>query len=269
MTQFSEDPMAELLAVMARLRHPQSGCPWDLQQTPQTIAPYTLEETYEVLEAIESGTPQAMCEELGDLLLQIVFYAQMAHEQGWFNFSDVAAGITQKLRRRHPHVFGPTSTTTTSVEAVQATWEAIKAQARAAKASTHQTPPESVLSGIPTALPALARAQKLADKAAVIGFDWPDWQGARDKVIEELREVEEAIRGQNPAELNHEMGDLIQATANLARKLGLDAEQTLRAANRRFEQRFRAVERGVHGRTGVTLEEMEALWQAAKHSSAD
>jgi MazG family protein len=245
---------------MARLRGPD-GCPWDREQTLRTLRPYVLEETYEVLEAIESGDPREHREELGDLLLQIVFQAQLAAEAGQFDFADVAEGISDKLVSRHPHVFGDSAVKDS--EGVLRQWAALKQKEKAARGGGR-----SVLEGVPRELPALARAERLTEKASRIGFDWPDAAGARAKVDEELRELDEAMGSGDRGRIEDELGDLLFAVANLARKLSLPPEEALRNAVGRFVARFEHVEREL-ARRGVphgqaTLAEMDALWDEAK-----
>ncbi len=249
-----------LLSIMERLRGPD-GCPWDREQTLRTLRPYVLEETYEVLEAIDSGDSTEHCEELGDLLLQIVFQAQLAKEEGKFEFADVAEAISNKLVSRHPHVFGTTDVK--DADAVLRQWAALKREEKKAKGGGH-----SVLEGVPREMPALARADRLTEKASRVGFDWPDPGGARDKVAEELAELDRAIAAGDPAQLEHELGDVLFAIANLARKLGVPPEEALRGAVARFVSRFGHVEREL-ARRGVqhgeaTLEQMDALWDEAK-----
>lgn len=245
---------------MARLRGPD-GCPWDREQTLRTLRPYLLEETYEVLEAMESGDAREHCEELGDLLLQIVFQAQLAGESGQFEFADVADAIARKLVRRHPHVFGTAQVRDS--EAVMKQWVALKREEKVERGGG-----KSVLEGVPRELPALARAERLTEKASRIGFDWPDAAGARAKVDEELAELDEAIRGGDTQRVEEELGDVLFALANVARKLSLPPEEALRNAVGRFVARFEHVEReldrqGVpHGK--ATLEEMDRLWEEAK-----
>lgn len=254
----------ELLAVMERLRHPQQGCPWDKEQNFSTIAPYTLEEAYEVADAIAREDMAELREELGDLLFQVVFHAQMAREAGHFEFSDVVRAIVEKMVRRHPHVFGDVQVA--DAEEQTRRWEAQKAQERAAKAQ--QVAP-SVLDGVAVALPALVRAEKLQKRAARVGFDWPDVQGPLSKVREEIAEVEAEISGAAPQEVvTEEIGDLLFAVVNLARHAGVDAEAALRAGNLKFERRFRAVEAALAaaGKTPqqAGLDEMDALWDSVK-----
>lgn len=244
------DQMDRLLQIMARLRDPVSGCPWDVEQTYATIAPYTIEEAYEVADAIARHDLAELKEELGDLLLQVVFHARMAQEEGAFNFADVAAAISDKMERRHPHVFG---------DAAGVDWEAIKAAERADKATAE---PQTALSGVALGLPALLRAEKLQKRAARTGFDWPDANGARAKIIEELAEVD-AAPDQDARE--DELGDLLFAVVNWARKLDIDPEAALRRANRKFEDRFRAMEvMAGDAFVGLSLDDKELLWQRAK-----
>jgi MazG family protein len=253
-----------LLDIMAKLRGP-GGCPWDREQTLETLRPYVLEETYEVLEAIEDGDPRAHREELGDLLLQIVFQARLAEEKGDFAFADVANAISDKLVHRHPHVFGDAQVQ--DAEAVLVQWAAIKKKEKEAKGGG-----KSVLEGVPREMPALARAERLTEKASRVGFDWPDVAGARAKVDEELEELDEAIAGGDARRVEDELGDVLFAVANVARKLAVPPEEALRRAVGRFVERFEFVERelarqGVpHG--GATLEQMDALWDEAKKATA-
>lgn len=250
---------AELVTIMRRLRDPQSGCPWDLEQTFETIAPYTLEEAYEVAEAIANGDRAGLREELGDLLLQVVFHAQMAADEGSFGIDDVIGAINAKMIRRHPHVFGDAEIA--SADAQTDNWETIKAQERAAKADGVP----SVLADVPLALPALVRAEKLARRAARVGFDWPDAGGVLAKIREELAEVEQAIAEGDAGHIAEEVGDVLFAVANLARKLGVDAEAALSAANRKFTHRFQAMEaQAGDAFPALSLAEKEALWQAVK-----
>src|SRR5574341_475819 len=249
-----------LLSIMERLRGPQ-GCPWDREQTLKTLRPYVLEETYEVLEAIDAGDPREHCEELGDLLLQIVFQAQLTKEQGSFDFADVAEAISKKLVSRHPHVFGTSEVR--DAEAVLRQWAALKREEKKAKGGG-----ESVLEGVPREMPALARADRLTEKASRIGFDWPDAAGARAKLGEEVAELDEAVAAGDRDAVEHELGDLLFAAANLGRKLGVPPEEALRGAVARFISRFAHVEREL-ARRGVphgeaTLAQMDALWDEAK-----
>ncbi len=252
-------PIDRLLAVMARLRDPEGGCPWDLEQTFATIAPYTIEEAYEVADAIERRDLGDLKEELGDLLLQVVFHARLAEEQGAFGFDDVAAAISDKMVRRHPHVFagleGGHGHATRG-------WEALKAAERQAKART------GVLDDVPVALPALMRAVKLTKRAARVGFDWPDYAQVLDKLREELGELEAEIAAGDLGKARGELGDLLFVMANLARKLDVDPEAALRDTNAKFVRRFRFIEAALaaRGRTPgqSDLAEMDALWDAAK-----
>ncbi len=258
MTRASE-AIERLLGIMERLRGP-GGCPWDREQTLQTLRPYVLEETYEVLEAIDAGDPRDHCEELGDLLLQIVFQAQLRKEEGRFEFADVATAISDKLVSRHPHVFGDADVK--DAEGVLKQWAALKREEKKAKGRG-----ESVLEGVPKEMPALARADRLTEKASRIGFDWPDATGAREKVAEELRELDEAIAANDSPAVEHEIGDLLFAVANLSRKLGVPPEEALRGTVARFISRFEHVEREL-ARRGVphgeaTLAEMDVLWDEA------
>ena len=255
MTRF---PAIERLAeIMARLRDPHSGCEWDRAQTFATIAPYTIEEAYEVADAIERGDMAELCGELGDLLLQVVFHARMAEEAGHFALDDVAAAIVAKLEARHPHIFGGES----PAAARRERWEAIKAEERAAKGAS------SALDGVATALPALLRADKLQRRAARDGFDWPDTEGPAAKLAEEIDEL--AAAG-NVAERFEEAGDLLFAAVNLVRGHDVAPEDALRAANAKFERRFRAMEAlaAKQGRRfgDLSLDEQEALWQGVKQS---
>ena len=255
--------IARLIEIMAALRTPESGCPWDLEQNFATIAPYTLEEAYEVADAIARGDLADLREELGDLLLQVVFHARMAQEQGAFDFGDVVSAITEKLLRRHPHVFGDARGATP--DEVKVLWDRIKAEE---KQGRPPSPGESkALAGVPVALPAPTRALKLQAKAGKVGFDWNDPLAVLAKIREEADEIEAEIRsGGNHAAA--EVGDLLFAVVNLARHLDADPEAVLRATNLKFERRFAAIERALaeQGRSpsDATLAEMDALWNAAK-----
>lgn len=248
-----------LLDLMARLRDPQRGCPWDLRQDFASVAPYTLEEAYEVADAIARRDFDDLRLELGDLLLQVAFHAQMAREAGLFDFEDVAAGICDKLLRRHPHVFGDAVFETDADRS--AAWEAAKAAERGAKDS-------GVLAGVAQALPALKRAQKLQQRAARVGFDWPDLTPVLDKLDEELAEVREALSQDDRDAVADELGDLLFVMANLGRHLKVDAEDALRRGNAKFERRFAYIEQALRaaGRQpeDCTLAELDALWDAAK-----
>lgn len=259
--------MERLLHVMARLRDPNGGCPWDLERTYETIAPYTIEEAYEVADAIARGDMDDLKEELGDLLFQVVFHSQMAAEDGAFAFDDVALVMVDKMIRRHPHVFGDASERDAQSQTVA--WEAQKAAERAAKGGGDT----SVLSNIPLALPALTRSEKLMKRAARVGFDWPNLEGVFAKIDEELAETREAVAEGDQAHIAEEIGDLLATVVNLARTLSVDPEAALRAANTKFERRFRAVEQGLIAQ-GSSVEEadldaMEALWLEAKRSERD
>lgn len=251
-------PIDRLLAIMARLRDPESGCEWDLAQDFASIAPYTIEEAYEVADAITRGAMDELKDELGDLLLQVVFHARMAEEAGLFAFDDVAAAISAKMETRHPHIFGNADGTMN-----EARWEDIKAKERTAKGVS------SALEGVAMALPALMRAQKLQKRAARTGFDWPDPSGSEAKIIEEVEELNTASSDEDRIE---EAGDLLFATVNFVRAHGVSAEDALRAANAKFERRFRAME-ALAVETGqdfaaLSLDEQESLWQAVKGTEA-
>ncbi|MDR3506675.1 MAG: nucleoside triphosphate pyrophosphohydrolase [Caulobacteraceae bacterium] len=260
------DPLARLIAIMARLRDPDGGCPWDLEQTFATIAPYTIEEAYEVADAIERNDLGELKEELGDLLLQVIFHSRMAEELGAFSFADVAQAICAKMIRRHPHVFGEAGHRD-SAEQTRA-WEAIKAEERAAKPKSEQVQPHSVLDGVAPALPALTRAAKLTARAARVGFDWPTTFQVIDKLHEEIAELEVEIAAGDAAKAREEMGDLLFVCANLARKLDVEPEDALRYANAKFMRRFSFIEAALakDGRSPAEsdLEEMDRLWDAAK-----
>jgi ATP diphosphatase len=259
--------IARLLEIMAALRTPGTGCPWDLEQTFDSIAPYTIEEAYEVADAIARGDLHDLRDELADLLLQVVFHARMAQEQGAFDFADVVESLAEKLVRRHPHVFGEARGLTP--KAVEDLWERIKTAERAQKAnglSGEET--EGALAGVPVALPALTRALKLQAKAGNVGFDWNDPLAVLAKIREEADEIERELVAGNRTTAGAEVGDLLFAVVNLARHLDVDPEATLRATNHKFERRFAAIERAlaVRGKTPqmATLEEMDDLWNEAK-----
>ncbi|MBL0898470.1 MAG: nucleoside triphosphate pyrophosphohydrolase [Reyranella sp.] len=260
------EPLARLLAVMAWLRDRQHGCPWDIDQTFKTIAPYTIEEAYEVADAIERDDMPALKEELGDLLLQVVYHAQMASEAKAFGFDDVAATIADKMVDRHPHVFGDLDIKTADAQTIS--WEARKAAERAAKRSAAE--PAGTLDGVARALPALMRAEKLQKRAARVGFDWAATGPVIDKIEEELGELRAELEAGkvDRDRLADELGDVLFAVANLARHCKVDPEAALRATNDKFEKRFRYIEKrlGEQGRkpTDAALEEMEVLWQQAK-----
>jgi ATP diphosphatase len=264
--------VARLLDIMRALRQPVTGCPWDVEQTFATIAPYTLEEAYEVADAVQRGDLVDLREELGDLLLQVVFHAQMADEQGAFDFGGVVEAITAKLIRRHPHVFGPRRDLTP--DEVKGQWDAIKAEekaeraARRAAAGLPDDSAKSALDGVPDALPALSRAEKLQTKASKVGFDWGAVGPVLDKIEEEIAETREALACGRAARIEEEIGDLFFAMANLARHAKVDPEEALRRANAKFVRRFAHVEAGlaVRGKRPEesTLEEMDALWDEAR-----
>ena len=258
--------LPRLLDIMARLRDPKHGCPWDLEQSFATIAPYTIEEAYEVAEAAERGEPEALKDELGDLLLQVVFHSRMAEEARQFDFNDVARGIADKMIRRHPHVFAGAEVDGSAAQTVA--WEAQKAEERRAKAATDGQA-ASALDGVGLALPALTRAEKLQKRAARVGFDWPSTPPVFEKIEEEIAELRTEIEhAGKPDRIADELGDLLFAVVNLARRLAVDPEQALRHANRKFERRFRAIEERLAlaenpvGR--ASLDEMEAEWQRVK-----
>jgi ATP diphosphatase len=283
----AESAMTALLALMARLRDPQRGCPWDQKQTFATVAPYTIEEAYEVADAIEKGDPTQLRDELGDLLFQVVFHAQMAQERGWFDFAQVASAIHEKLVRRHPHVFGGQGVDGDAE--LSRNWEEQKARERAAAGAASGAGSVSALADVPRGLPALVRAAKLGKRAGRVGFDWSSAPQVRDKVLEELGEVDGALAaaaggagaggahgaggaesaavGASPAVIE-EMGDLLFALSNWSRHLKFDAEEALRAANSKFERRFRDMEALAVAR-GLSLEnlsppEWETLWDESK-----
>jgi nucleoside triphosphate diphosphatase len=252
--------LARLLGIMRKLRDPVGGCPWDREQDFQTIAPYTIEEAYEVAEAIARGDPAALEAELGDLLFQVVFHAQLGAERGWFDFATVADAISNKLTERHPHVFAGAGTVSTAEQ--NKVWEELKARERAARPDAAG----SELADVPLALPALARAAKLGKRAGRVGFDWPDAGGVREKIDEELREVASATAGQRAEEI----GDLLFAVANWARHLQVDAEEALRLANAKFERRFRSMEALAASRS-LELASLDAaawdgLWNEVKRA---
>lgn len=264
----------DLLAIMARLRHPELGCAWDKNQNFQSIKPYTIEEAYEVADAIERGDFDDLKDELGDLLFQVVFYSQMASEQGLFQFNDCVAAICDKLTRRHPHIFSAEHAAAAKTEngtarqgmdasAALQNWETLKSNERK-KAGLN-----SILDNVPNTMPALSRAYKLQKRCATVGFDWPSVDGCWDKVKEEILEVEQTEAGS--AELADELGDLMFALVNVVRKHGLEPEAVLRQANAKFEKRFRAVESTLADSTTpvgqASLEQMEAVWQQVKKTN--
>lgn len=271
--------VARLIDIMAALRTPVTGCPWDLEQTFATIAPYTIEEAYEVAEAVERGDLDDLKDELGDLLLQVVFHARMAEETGAFAFNDVVAAICEKLVRRHPHVFGDQAAL--SAGEVVAQWSAIKALEKEARSKSRRTEAQSeeaagLLDGVPLALPALTRAVKLQERAGRVGFDWANPHLVIDKIREETEEVAQELPREPTATpsqaLSDEIGDLLFAVANLARQVGADPEQALRSANAKFERRFKFIERQLReqGKSPKqsTLDEMEKFWIQAKAAEA-
>lgn len=259
--------MDRLVDIMAQLRNPDGGCPWDVEQTFASIAPHTIEEAYEVADAIEQNDMSALKDELGDLLFQSVFHAQMAKELGEFEFEDVVKGVIEKMIRRHPHVFG--DQTISSADEQTTSWEDIKAAERAAKSNGDEAPDQSALAGVIAGLPALKRAEKLQKRAARIGFDWPDARPVMDKLREETDELQAEIDCDgSPARLADELGDLLFVCVNLARKLNIDAETALRGANSKFENRFRHMEAAAleSGRplNDLELALMEEKWQETK-----
>ncbi|HUI98577.1 MAG TPA: nucleoside triphosphate pyrophosphohydrolase [Xanthobacteraceae bacterium] len=258
--------ISRLIEIMAALRTPKTGCPWDLEQDFASIAPYTIEEAYEVADAIARHDLADLREELGDLLLQVVFHARMAQEQGAFGFADVVEAITTKLIRRHPHVFGEAQGL--SAAAVKGLWETIKADEKAERRARGGHEPTGTLAGVPTTLPALTRALKLQQKASAVGFDWNDPKAVLAKIREEADEIEAAIDAGATKDAGAEAGDLLFAVVNLARHLDADPEAMLRLTNQKFERRFAWIERALaaHGKTPreATLAEMDALWDAAK-----
>ena len=248
---------------MAALRDPRSGCPWDLDQDFSTIAPYTVEEAYEVADAIARNDMPGLRDELGDLLFQVVFYARMAEERGDFDFADIVQAINEKMLRRHPHVFGDDAEREAGLE--DGSWERIKAAERAERGEQGDS---SVLAGIARALPALKRAQKLGERAATVGFDWRNRSGVRAKIHEELDELDEAVGLRSDAQVEEEFGDMLFAIVNMARHLDVDPENALTSANRKFEARFREMEHAIAaaGQTfrDHTLESLDKEWRAAK-----
>ncbi len=266
--------IAVLLDIMRQLRTPVTGCPWDIEQTYATIAPYTLEEAYEVADAIARGNLDDLREELGDLLLQVVYHARMAEEQKAFDFGDVVQAITSKMIRRHPHVFGDEAARSAGV--AKGFWEEIKAAEKAARGD--DAPERGLLEDVPLALPGLTRAIKLQNKAAKVGFDWPNLTPVLAKLREELAELEVALAEREPSDtvdpkVEEEFGDLLFVVANVARHLHLDPEAALRGANEKFSRRFRYIEQSLAAR-GVTpqqstLDEMDALWDEAKQRERD
>ncbi len=261
----AEDSIHRLLEIMALLRHPDDGCPWDVEQTFATIAPHTIEEAYEVVDAIERGDMAALVDELGDLLLQVVFHARMAEEAGHFAFEDVAAAICAKLVRRHPHVFGD-AVVDGAAGQTQA-WEAQKARERKAQADDAEA--HGALDGVIAALPALTRAHKLQNRAARVGFDWDAAKGVLDKIKEETDELSTAIEADDADAVEDELGDLLFTAVNLSRKLGHEPESALRRANAKFERRFRRMEALLERPIeDADMDEMESAWDRAKREDA-
>jgi ATP diphosphatase len=258
----AEAELRRLLDIMAAMRDPDRGCPWDKQQSFATIAPYTIEEAYEVADAIQREDFAALPDELGDLLFQVVYHARMAEEAGWFGFIDVARAIADKMVRRHPHVFGAEAARTAAEQS--AAWEEHKRAERASRAET------GALAGVPSGLPALTQAAKLAARAARVGFDWPDAAAVLDKLDEEIGELRAELPGADPDRLADEVGDLLFVLANLARKLDLDPEACLRQASRKFQMRFNRMEQSIakQGKdlAAMQLEEMEKEWQKIKRN---
>lgn len=254
-------PINRLLTIMAKLRDPNGGCPWDLEQTFDTIAPYTVEEAFEVAEAIARHDRDELKDELGDLLFQVVFHSQMAKEKNWFDFDDVAETISDKMERRHPHVFGDVEA---DKEAVKKNWEAIKAEERKEKGAEHR----SVLDGVPEGLPALQRSAKLQKKASRVGFDWNNPDEVIEQLHSELDELKDALTGLDQAHIDEEFGDVLFTLVNLSRHLKLDAEQSLRRASEKFGRRFRHMEGQAESEgkqiTDYSRDALEHLWQNAK-----
>lgn len=253
-----------LLHIMEQLRHPETGCPWDTQQTFQTIVPYTLEEAYEVADAIEFGTMDDVKDELGDLLFQVIFYAQLGKEQGHFDFEAIAENVSDKLVRRHPHVFADAQVDST--DAVKERWEQIKQKEREAKGEIDK----STLANIPKGMGPLIKAHKIQKRCAKVGFDWPDLPPVFDKISEEVDEIKDELNQDVPSKerLTEEVGDLFFSVVNLARHLGVDSDAALRVANNKFEKRFRQVENTLHQQdklpNEVSLDELESIWQKVK-----
>ncbi|RCW24898.1 ATP diphosphatase [Ciceribacter lividus] len=264
--------IGRLIEIMAALRDPKTGCPWDIVQTFETIKPYTIEEAYEVADAIERNDPDDLCEELGDLLLQVVFHARMAEEADLFSFGDVVEAITGKMIRRHPHVFAVSDAATP--EAVKVQWDAIKAEEKAERSEKRrrrgvaEVHHDGHLGTVQRSFPALTEAIKLQERAAKVGFDWSEAAPILDKIEEEIGELREALVEGRPDKITDELGDLIFALVNIGRHVGTDPEQALRGTNAKFRQRFKYIEKNLEasGETleGATLERMEELWQAAK-----
>lgn len=270
--------LQDLLQLMSDLRSPEHGCPWDLKQNFQTIVPHTLEEAYEVADAIERGDLEDLKLELGDLLFQVVFYSQLGKEENAFDFDEVVSGITEKLLRRHPHVFPDGALSSAGLGSgdanegeIKQNWERIKQQERAEKSVDMAA--QSVVDDVPLALPALARAYKLQKRVAQVGFDWQDVEPVFDKLREEIEELQEAIETRNEQRMADELGDLLFTCINISRHLGINPEHALRSSNRKFEQRFRAVENSVRTQNGaiadLSIDELEQEWQRVKREAAD
>ncbi|GLQ07255.1 nucleoside triphosphate pyrophosphohydrolase [Sneathiella chinensis] len=267
MSENAPAPIDRLLEIMARLRDPDGGCPWDLEQSYATIAPHTIEEAYEVAEAIHEQDMEELKSELGDLMFQVVFYAQMAREEGHFDFNDVITAISDKMISRHPHVFG--SKDIESADAQVVAWEETKAEERRQKAENNNHETVSALDGVAITLPALTRAVKLQNRAARVGFDWPDIEPVFDKIHEELDELKEEVKQDGgPARVAEEYGDLMFVMANLGRHLNLEPETVLRQANHKFTRRFKGVESKLRARgktpSESSLQEMDNLWDQVK-----
>ena len=263
--------LTRLLEIMAQLRDPDTGCPWDIAQSFATIAPYTIEEAYEVADAIEQNDIPGLKDELGDLLFQVVFHARMAEENGSFDFNDVAAAVSDKMVRRHPHIFGDEAERTSDEQRIS--WEAQKAVERQSKAAANGRA-SGILDDVPRALPALTRSEKLGKRAARVGFEWPNIDGPLDKLDEEIVELRHEINiDANPERIADEIGDVLFSVVNLARHLGVDPEAALRHGNAKFERRFRHVESGLaaDGRdmSDASLDEMEIWWRDAKKKETD
>lgn len=269
--QSSKD-ITRLLEIMAALRHPETGCPWDIVQTFETIKPYTIEEAYEVADAIERKDPDDLCEELGDLLLQVVFHARIAEEEGLFSFGDVVEAISAKMIRRHPHVFARSDADTP--EAVKAQWDTIKQQEKAERLARRAARGSAAdldtgyLGSVQRSFPALTEALKLQERAAKVGFDWSEAAPILDKIEEEIGELREALAEKRPEKVKDELGDLIFALVNIGRHVGAEPEQALRGTNTKFRNRFSYIEKSLEASCetldGASLERMEELWQAAK-----
>ena len=263
-----QQPIERLLQIMKQLRDPVTGCPWDIKQDFDTISGYTIEEAYEVADAIRQNDPEQICDELGDLLLQVVFHAQIAQDKNLFNFNDVATVICDKMERRHPHIFS--DVTAETEQDVRQNWEQIKTQERAARQRDKGDGLPSLLDDIPRNMPALKTAVKLQKRAASVGFDWPNLDEVLDKLREETDELEEALHAKDPSCIKEELGDLLFVVANLARKAGIETETALLDANAKFERRFRYIEAQLHQQQksldDSTLAEMDSYWNDAKRA---